>query len=82
MTVPPALGNFAPAQIQASTPRSIEASLTQSREIGDVNPSTQLRHQTVTKPEGHVVKPWAHFVAGGYINSRNRRPLKTRLIFC
>ncbi|KAL9065144.1 MAG: hypothetical protein Q9161_008435 [Pseudevernia consocians] len=65
MTIPPALGRFAPAQIQESTPRSNEASWTQSREIGDVKTSTQLRHTTVIKQEGYVVKPWAHFVAGG-----------------
>lgn len=65
MTIPPALGKFASAQTQGPTAGSNEAFLTQSREIGDVIPSTQLRGTTKTQQEGHVAKPWAHFVAGG-----------------
>lgn len=81
MTILPALGKFAPAQIQGSTPGSNEASLTQSRENGDVIPSTQLRGTTITKQEGRLAKPWAHFVAGGYIILWNSCPLKTRTDF-
>lgn len=66
MTIPPALGKLAPAQIQGHTPGSNKASSTQPLEIRDVIPSTLSRGTTITKQEGHVVKPWAHFVAGGY----------------
>ena len=62
------LGKFEPAQIQVSTPGSDEASLTQSREIGDGRRSIQHRGKTTQKEKDYVTRPWAHFVAGGYLS--------------
>ena len=66
MTISPALRTFVPAQIQGPTPGSIEASLTQSRETGDVIPDAQHKGAKIVQREGYVAKPWAHLVAGGY----------------
>ena len=66
MTFPTASENRAQAHIR-NTSRSIHrASLTQSRETGDVLPSSGFNEELVTRKEAPEVKPWAHFVAGGY----------------
>lgn len=71
MTFPTASENRAVAQIRDSS-RSIQgASLTQSRETGDVVPSYGISGQAVTKQEVPEAKPWAHFVAGGYCDLDN-----------
>ena len=76
MTISHTLGKFAPAQIQGPTPGSDEVSLTQLKEIEDVIPSIQCSRTTITEREGHVAKPWAHFVAGGYLLSLKMLSMK------
>ena len=42
----------------------------QSRETGEVVPSLQSQNgKQITRDELKTVKPWAHFVAGGYVKS-------------
>ena len=40
---------------------------TQSKETGELSPETQPHGQTIAKETGPRAKPWAHFIAGGYV---------------
>lgn len=63
MPLPPASAPGAPAQAQvfATTP------LNQSRETGEILPGSRIDDGSIAKHEKPVAKPWAHFVAGGYV---------------
>lgn len=63
MTFPTISKDFGPTSQGVSG--TTEASLTQSREIGDVIPNPHLHEASIAKQEAPEAKPWAHFVAGG-----------------
>lgn len=58
----------APAQIRDTTKALRQGSLIGSRETGDVLPNNGLNGASIAKEKAPVAKPWAHFVAGGYVH--------------
>ena len=64
MNFPIASTNLAPARQEI--PSTDEASLTQSKETGALTPSPHLKNVSIAKGDSLEIKPWAHFVAGGY----------------
>jgi len=68
MTISAASDSSAQAQIRDPAKRLYQSPLTQSRETGDVLPDTGSDGTPITKPDAPVAKPWAHFVAGGYVS--------------
>jgi hypothetical protein len=59
----------APKPLQVKT-KGEENLLPQPRETGQVVPEGQNGTTTAVTKDGPVVKPWAHFVAGGYENHK------------
>ena len=55
------------AQLRGSEIDVRGASLTQSRETGEIYPEGRLNGLSVVRGDTPVVKPWAHFVAGGFV---------------
>ncbi len=72
MTFSTASDSPAQAQIRDSAKGLRESPLTQSRETGDVVPSNGPNDTSIAKQEASVAKPWAHFVAGGYVHPNYR----------
>lgn len=53
--------------LSGSQTSTVEAQFqTQSRETGELEPVTRTQNAPSTTKAEPVVKPWAHFVAGGY----------------
>ena len=67
MTFPTPSGSTALALSQESPGRASQGLLPQSRETGEVVPSDKHNGSPTAKKEAPVVKPWAHFVAGGQV---------------
>ena len=56
------------AQAQfASGPKDPSVAFVHSREAGDVLPGKEINQAALIRNESPVSKPWAHFVAGGYV---------------
>lgn len=62
--------HLAPRPLAGSHTSHHDDLLSESRASGEVVPSFQRQNaQQITKDEPKVIaKPWAHFVAGGYVN--------------
>ena len=71
MTIPPTRATFATAPTQHDPSRANQVTLPQSRETGDVTRSSQEGIPSTKTKQSSEAKPWAHFVAGGYVCVRS-----------
>ncbi len=65
MTSPPTARKFAPLPTEEDLSNANAATLTQSRETGDLIPNPHFEDASIAKRAAPEAKPWAHFVAGG-----------------